>query len=307
MVARITDVKTAKGLTAVQFTTSTCDTFDYTTGSKAIKEKLLEVKEFTEAGSVNNLIVLNQADRFVFLMDGDILVGAKQNRVLNTSVLLAPKSKTQIPVSCIEQGRWNYVSAKFDAANHAAPHALRSLKAEAVRMNLMHHKTFDADQGEVWRRVGEYEHAHKHHSHTGNLSELYAHNQPSIDEILKSFKPKKGSNGVSIYRGKSFCGMDIFNRSLVCKEYFTKLIQGVALDLDSGDEKDLLDSAEAKYRTMEILDLVDSAEKQTFDAAGVGKEQRFDLGVAAGFSLEYESKAIHLAVLQKEGSGRRRG
>jgi hypothetical protein len=306
MVARIVDVTTSRGLTAVQFTTSACDTFDYITGAKAIKKKLLEVREFTEAGSVNNLIVLNQSDEFVFLMDGDILVGAKQNRVLNTSVLLAPKSKTQIPVSCIEQGRWNYVSAKFDNPDYAAPHALRSLKAEAVRVSLRHNKTFSADQGEVWRRVGEYEHTHKHHSRTGNLSELYSYKQPTIDEILKIFNTKEGANGTAIYRGKNFCGMDIFNRADVCKEYFPKLIQGVALDLSPNDEKNPMERAEAEYRTVELMDLVETAEKQTFNAVGVGVERRFELSNASGFSLEFESKGIHTAVLQKEGMAKRR-
>jgi len=305
MEARITDVTTAHGLTAVQFTTSLCDTFDYISGAKAIKQKLLEVKEFTESGSVNKLIVLNSSDKFVFMMDGDILVGAKQNRVLNTSVLLAPQSKTVIPVSCVEQGRWNYVSAKFHAPDYAAPHALRSLKAEAVRSNLMANKTFDADQGGVWKRVGQYEASHKFHSRTGNLSEIYEHKRASIDDILEKFHSKKGANGVALYRGKSFCGLDIYNRSAVLKEYFPKLLQGVALDLTPSDENHVMAKGEPEYRTLALFDEIEAAEKHAFDAVGVGLEKRFDLPAASGFMLEYQAKGIHLALLQKEGVSRR--
>lgn len=306
MEARIIDVTSAVGLTAVQFTTSGCDTFDYITGARAIKQNLLEVKEFTDAGSVNRLIVLNKSDKLVFMMDGDILVGAKQNRVLNTSVLLAPRSKTVLPVSCVEQGRWNYVSKKFDAPDYAAPHALRSLKAEAVRSNLKMNKTFDADQGGVWKRVGEYQASHKFHSRTGDLSEIYDHKKATLHDILAKFYSVKGANGVALYRGKTFCGMDVFNRSGVLKEYFPKLIQGVALDLSASDEKTSMAKGEPEYRTLGLLDEIELVEKQTYEAVGLGVEKRFEMPLASGLVLEYESRMIHLALLQKDTPFRRR-
>jgi len=49
----------------------------------------LEVTEVSEGGSVPTLRVVNKGDRAVFLLDSEELVGAKQNRILNTSVLIA--------------------------------------------------------------------------------------------------------------------------------------------------------------------------------------------------------------------------
>ena len=59
------------------------------------------------------LVVENPLDERVLLYDGEELVGAKQNRILNVSVLVEAKSTLQIPVSCVEQGRWSRASASF--------------------------------------------------------------------------------------------------------------------------------------------------------------------------------------------------
>ena len=64
------------------------------------------VTEVSEAGSVPFLKVANGADRPLLLLDGEELIGAKQNPVLNTTVLVAAHTEVTIPVSCVEQGRW---------------------------------------------------------------------------------------------------------------------------------------------------------------------------------------------------------
>lgn len=51
------------------------------------------------------LVVENPLAERVLLYDGEELVGAKQNRIVNVSVLVEAKSSLRIPVSCVEQGR----------------------------------------------------------------------------------------------------------------------------------------------------------------------------------------------------------
>jgi hypothetical protein len=69
----------------------------------------------SEGGDVPTLRLTSAADRPVLLLDGEELIGAKQNRVLNTTVLVAAHSRLTIPVSCVEQGRWAYKSARTGA------------------------------------------------------------------------------------------------------------------------------------------------------------------------------------------------
>lgn len=65
----------------------------------------LRIEEVSESGSVPELAVTNPTDANVLLYDGEELLGAKQNRILNVTVLVAAKSSVPIPVSCIEEGR----------------------------------------------------------------------------------------------------------------------------------------------------------------------------------------------------------
>src|SRR5213075_2376763 len=64
------------------------------------------VEEVDAAGRVPELVVHNPLEANVLLYDGEELLGAKQNRILNVSVLVEAQSAIRIPVSCVEEGRW---------------------------------------------------------------------------------------------------------------------------------------------------------------------------------------------------------
>ena len=67
---------------------------DYLTLWQAMSSQLLAITEINEGGSVPDLKVMNKSDHAVLLLDGEELVGAKQNRVLNTTILIKAKSET---------------------------------------------------------------------------------------------------------------------------------------------------------------------------------------------------------------------
>ena len=87
--------------------------FDYLTLDEALPEDLIEIVEIDEGGSVPELRLNNKSDKMVLILDGEELVGAKQNRIVNTTILIPAKETIVIPVSCVEEGRWSYDTNAF--------------------------------------------------------------------------------------------------------------------------------------------------------------------------------------------------
>jgi len=305
METRIVSVQTKNQLSVVEFISSNIDTFDYISLGKAVKENLIELKEISEGGSVNDVYVVNRSDKFVFIMDGDIIQGAKQNRIINTSILLAPMSKTQIQVSCVEQGRWQKVSNKFDAPDEFfAPSSIRSLKNIDVFDNLKKGRSHYANQSKVWSAVNDKLKDHNVSSDTSNLGDIMKEKEGEFKAIEEEFKCGENVNGLAIFKGNGFLGLDLFNSSIIYKDYFYKIVKGVAFDYSYGKKKDKqVDKNELKYKTLDMLDMIDTFEKHRFKGVGVGYEERFESDKLTGFQLMYENNLIHMAAMNysKEG------
>lgn len=125
----------AEGLNAGEATTKGGLTVVPLFGGAIAKEYVLAEQAFavgsftvTERGqgSVPELLAINEGGLPVLLVDGEQLEGAKQNRVLNASVLIPAHSKTTIPVACVEQGRWD--THPTGDSKHSSDHAYPRLR-----------------------------------------------------------------------------------------------------------------------------------------------------------------------------------
>ena len=78
----------------------------YDTLSDAVRAGTLHITEVSAAGSVPELRVVNDGKRPVLIIDGEELIGAKQNRIVNLTVLVPESTTIPLPVTCVESGRW---------------------------------------------------------------------------------------------------------------------------------------------------------------------------------------------------------
>lgn len=295
---KILEFQTEGELSIVQFATMQQNTFEYVSLGTAISKEFLEIREIDQAADVNNLIVLNKSDKYVFIMDGDILEGAKQNRVVNTSVLLSPNKKTILPVSCIEQGRWRFVSDKFKHSDYVAPSQMRGSKASSVKKSLESFSGYDANQSEVWKNVDSYQKDFSYYSETSNFSDVYKHKSNDVKSLIEKFKVYKKANGIAVFLRKNMLSIDVFNRTDIYQEYFAKILKGVAFEASQLKPTNHgLSNAEASYKTQEFFENLEKFEQKEFDGVGVGTEYRFEDKEFTGFTLKYKNHVIHLAGL----------
>src|ERR1700720_2982613 len=123
---------------------------DYLLSDEALQAGSVTVQEVSEGGSVPDLLVENKGDIRVLFLEGEELVGAKQYRILNTSILLPARSKIKIPVSCVERGRWAYKSRQFGSGGRHSPSKLRHTLKSSVHESLLGGSGHRSDQSKVW-------------------------------------------------------------------------------------------------------------------------------------------------------------
>ena len=162
----------------------------------------LRIDEVSESGSVPQLAVANPTDANVLLYDGEELVGAKQNRILNVTVLVAAKSTTPIPVSCVEEGRWSRRSAHFAAAAHTAHPDLRRRKAQTLAAEPM---ALGLAQSEVWDEVRAKSARLGVHSPTGAQADVFRSREHELRELERAFPLQPGQCGAVLALGDDLC------------------------------------------------------------------------------------------------------
>ena len=129
---------------------------EYITLKEAIGEKLIDITEIDDSGVVPEVKVKNHAEIPVLLLDGEELLGAKQNRIVNTTILLKEKSETIIPVSCVEQGRWSDTSKNFEYSDRIASYQLRNVKSASVKRSVENLGRYSSDQRQYGKKSINY-------------------------------------------------------------------------------------------------------------------------------------------------------
>ncbi|MCL6477510.1 MAG: hypothetical protein K6T65_03765 [Peptococcaceae bacterium] len=269
----------------------------------ALQRGVLEIREVSDAGVVNEILVKNGSDSPVLILDGEILTGAKQDRVVNASIMVGPKVEIKIPVSCVEKHRWHYTSEGFTGSPRFSYANLRAKKSSQVAENLMACMSFSADQGAIWEEVDGKRARMGTESATGAVNDIFDSHADRLARYRDAFHLVEGQVGMAVFIGGKFVCLDSFDSQESLRQLFEKMIESYALDAleQPGNKKEITAGA-----VESLLKKIASAETKTYPSAGLGEDLRFSGEGLLGSCLMFEGRVIHLAVFEKTGDGQRR-
>lgn len=274
-------------------------TADYLTLAEAQERGLAVVTEVSESGSVPTLLLENNADQALFLLDGEELVGAKQNRILNLSLLVPANTKLEIPVSCVEQGRWSHRSREFASTERALFSRGRARKAERVSESLRESGCRNADQGEVWDDIGEKMANMAVDSSTHAIADAYEHFAGSVDEYLQAFQTSETQIGACFVINGTIRGIELFDMSDTCNKLMPKLIRSYALDAIEERPERPESTTAGSHSINDFIQAVAEAPADSFDALGEGEDLRLHSNSIAGGALAARERVVHLCAFSQ--------
>ena len=268
---------------------------DYRLSDEALADQSLLVEEVDEGGSVPNLRVENKGDLRVLFLEGEELVGAKQNRILNTSLLVAAHSQLIVPVSCVEKGRWGYQSRSFRPSGSHSPAKLRRALKASVSKSAREDQAHCSDQSEVWREVDCLHAAHGVASDSAAMSDAFDKYQERIDSFRQKLTYVDGAVGAAVAIGKKVVLIDVFDKPMTCQRVWDRLLSGVVFDALESEAADQSASAEDVEKL--IAEVNDLPCEQT---VAVGEGNEFRAESARGdhaSSLTFRDTIVHGSIV----------
>lgn len=264
---------------------------------EALERGLAEINEVSDAGSVPTLRARNHAGQPVFLLDGEELVGAKQNRVVNVSLLLPPNSTLDIPVSCVEAGRWSRRTPSFESAGRTHFARARARKAAQVSYSLAAGQSFRSDQSAVWDDIDVKAQRMQVDSRTSAMADIYESHAERLAGYRSAFPSTEGQIGAVFAIGKVVLGAELFRDRHLLDAYMPAVVEGYALDaIEEDAASDAPEAADAEAFVGEIA----AATFTAHDAVGLGEQLRIRESGLAGGALVHEDAVVHLGGFRLE-------
>lgn len=214
---------------------------NYLTLKESIDQGKVVVTEHVAPGTpgreaqadVNTLFIENNSLDTVLILNGEVVQGGNQDRMVTTDVVLAPHSgRLDLAVFCVERGRWAEQSGEFKIQEHSLPpNDVRSV----VSVPATH-------QGDVWDQVQVSLNLNLIESPSDDIMDLksddeYLKKISQYSDVLgKVFSKTDDIIGVIAVSGDGVIGCDLFASPALFAKHFPNLLQSYAAQAQSGQD-----------------------------------------------------------------------
>ncbi|MCY4541068.1 MAG: ADP-ribosylglycohydrolase family protein [Rhodobacteraceae bacterium] len=255
----------------------------------------LKIEELDEE-SVETLHASNPTDKLVLVVEGEHFLGGLQNRTVNATVLVDSLSAVEIPVSCLERGRWGN-RQKWRRSESFTPNRIRTAKRRGVAQS-MRYGSRAGDQGRVWEEIDEMLASENVHSRTSAAADLdmeFSRDKSraeTVEELVKR-GPLPDQCGVLVAQGSEISAMDLFGAPHLLAAHWGQIVRShyVESARPSGQP--------APDRALELIRRFGRASAREIEGVGLGIERHVDDDDLIGQMLTLNGTLVHSAFSQK--------
>jgi hypothetical protein len=284
---------------------------DYDILDAALARGTLRVTEVGESGRVPEIKVLNNGQLPVLIIDGEELVGAKQNRTVNLSILIPPAADVIVPVTCVEAGRWSHRSRSFASSSRTHFAAGRAAKSAQVSASLLRQGVARADQSQVWQEIAAKSERLRAHSATDAMEAMFEVQGPAIESFVRELPVVEHQIGAVFILNGEPMGVDLFDSPQTFRSLSPKIVRGYALDaidFRSNPATHAQSSTVAKgtsvIRAKQFMRLVLDAPRTPFAAPGLGETWRLFAPDVSGGGLMADGNLVHMSAFRTSAGPR---
>ena len=276
----------------------------YDTLDAALGRGTLHITEVSESGSVPEIRVLNQGPQPVLIIDGEELVGAKQNRTVNLSILVPTAANMVVPVTCVEAGRWSARSRSFSSAPRTHFAAGRAAKSSQVSASLLREGVARADQSQVWQEIAHRSERLRVHSETSAMADIFERQSGAIEAFVRELPIADQQVGAVFLLNGEPRGVDLFDSPRTFRSLMPKILRGYALDAidlrssspDPSSQRGAPGLIET--RAEDFMRQVGDASRTQFPSPGLGETWRLFAPQLSGGGLTLGGTLVHMSAFR---------
>jgi hypothetical protein len=206
---------------------------------------------------VNRLVLVNNSNRPLLLLAGEIVTGGKQDRVIGKDrIVPAESDPVDLSVFCVEPGRWVATSEHFGAsgATYGVAGAVSRAPATLMAQPSVRAKAMgDKDQGQVWAEVRKQQEAVRMQvmadapppaaaevANTSSYARVMENSEvkKQVDEVAKPIEQNyqslirqlrdRNAVGVVVAVNGRIIWADLFASTSLLEKYWPKLVRSYA-------------------------------------------------------------------------------
>jgi hypothetical protein len=254
------------------------------TMDEAMESGKFKITEMEEGADVNTLEVRNDTGKNVVIFAGEIVRGAKQDRIISYDTVVPPVGRYAVDVFCVEAGRWTEVSDSFAYKKEIAP---ASVRGTAQGKN---------DQGMVWEEVSKCNAEVGVFTETDTLTASYDAEEfrEKAEAYEKAFEDLADDDdvvGVVVVSEGTVQAGDVFANHDLFAVVWPRLLTSYSMDAVLSEELGEVPTAD---EIEDYLSQLNDAESEETYADETQNRNTLDNGDMNAYELEYAGKKVHV-------------